>query len=291
VAEDVAASPAPAPPAAERPAPSRAERAHATAYYTRFSFAYALLGMVAAAALTALVVVLVRPGAAKGPAWSEFKPTGSALEIERQIATRVSGEYKASTAQRLVSVFPGGGLETTRFVQTGSGQTGVQVPISLIAVKFDVSTGKHDEGDYKFFQPGSTVSYEMCGFGDTQQNCGVASQTGRNPEALFHREALELALYTLKYVPDARAVITYLPPPGNPQVPARAVLVARNDVQANLRLPLARTLKPQNVLLGTGVPNANHVAELTASRVYTSDYQTLPADGSAALVLTPATGR
>jgi hypothetical protein len=289
VAEDVAASGAPS--AAEQPAPSRAERAHATAYYTRFSFAYALLGMLAAAAVTALVVVLVRPGAARGPAWSAFKPTGSALEIERQIATRVSGEYEASTTERLVSVFPGNGLQTTRFVQTGSGQTGVQVPISLIAVKFDVSTGKHDEGDYKFFQPGSTVTYEMCGFGATQQNCSVAPQTGRNPTALFHREALELALYTLKYIPGTSAVITYLPPPGNPQVAARAVLLARKDVEPNLRLPLTRTLKPQQVLLGVGVPNANHVAELTASRVYTSDYQTLPADGSAALVLTPAIGR
>jgi hypothetical protein len=38
------------------------------------------------------------------------------------------------------------------------------------------------------------------------------------------------------------------------------------------------------------VPNANHVAELTTSRVYSSNYQTLPGDGTAALVLSLATG-
>jgi hypothetical protein len=285
VAEDVAAGTS-ARPAAERPAAKGEERARFPAYYTRFSFAYMLLIIVAVAGVGALVVILARPDAKQAPAWSTFKPTGEALQIERQIATQVSSEYKASTTDGLVSVFPGP-LSTTRYVQTSSGQTSVQVPITLIAVQPDVSTGKHVASDYTFFQPGSTVAYEMCGFGDTQQNCGVVTATG-NPTALLHREALELALYTLKYRPDANAVITYLPPPANPQNPATAILIARSDVKANLRLPLKRTLKPQEVILGGGVPNANHVAELTASRVYTSDYQTLPGDGTAALVLSPA---
>ena len=285
MAEDVAAGSS-ARPAAEHPAPSGAERKHVSAYYTRFSLAYMLLIMLAVGGVGALVLILARPDAKRAPAWSTFKPTGEALQIERQIATQVSSEYKASTTDGLVSVFPGP-LSTTRYIQTGSGQTSVQVPITLIAVQPDVSTGQHTASDYTFFQPGSTVAYETCGFGDTQQNCGVVTATG-NPTALLHREALELALYTLKYVPGVNAVITYLPPPANPQNPAQAVLISRNDVKPNLRLPLRRTLKPQEAILGGGVPNANHVAELTASRVYTSDYQTLPGDGTAALVLSPA---
>ncbi len=286
MAEDVAASPA-AQPAAGRSAPSRADRAHASAYYTRFSLAHALLILLGIAAVGALVVILIRPEAAKGPPWSRFKPTGTSGEIERQIATQVSSEYKSSTTQRLVGVFPGP-LSTTRFLRSGSGQTSVQVPITLIAVQPDTSTGKHESTDYTFFNPATTVAYEMCGFGDTQQNCGVATLAGANPAALLHREALELALYTLKYVPGTSAVITYLPPPSSPQTAATAVLLSRKDLKANLRLPLTRTLKPQQILLGTGVPNANHVAELTAARVYSSNYQTLPGDGTAALVLSPA---
>jgi hypothetical protein len=287
VAEDVAAA-SPAPQTTEQ-APSRADRARTSAYYTRFSFAHGLLILLGICAVGALVVILVHPEAKSGPPWSKFKPTGSAGEIERQIANQVSSEYEASTTQRLVSVFPGP-LSTTRFLQSGSGQTSVQVPITLIAVQPDTSTGKHEATDYTFFNPSSTVAYEMCGFGDNQQNCGVASLVGTNPKALLHREALELALYTLKYVPGTNAVLTYLPPPANPQTPATAVLLSRKDVKANLHLPLLRTLKPQQTLLGAGVPNANHVAELTASRVYSSNYQTLPGDGTAALVLSPAAG-
>lgn len=288
MAEDVAAA-SPAPPAAEQPAPDRADKARNSAYYTRFSLAHAFLILLGIVAVGALVVILLHPEAAKGPPWSTFKPSGSTGEIERQIATRVSSEYKASTTQRLVSVFPGP-LSTTRFLQSGSGQTSVQVPISLIAVQPETSTGKHEATDYTFFNPSSTVAYEMCGFGDTQQNCGVASVVGTNPKALLRREALELALYTLKYVPGTNAVLTYLPPPSNPQAPATAVLLSRKDLKANLHLPLLRTLKPQETLLGAGVPNANHVAELTAARVYSSNYQTLPGDGTAALVLSPAAG-
>ena len=127
----------------------------------------------------------------------------------------------------------------------------------------------------------------MCGFGNSTQNCGVASIAGSNPTALLHREALELALYTLKYVPGTSAVIAYLPPPSNPQAPASAILISRKEVSQNLGRPLTRTIKPQQILLGSPVPDAGRVAHLTASRVYSTNYQTLPSDGSAVLVLSP----
>jgi hypothetical protein len=291
VAEDVAAT-APLPaverPASEGPAPSRAERARSSAYYSRFSLAFMLLIMLGVGAVGALVLVLRHPDAARGPAWSKFKPTGSTIAMERQIATKVSSEYKASTASGLVSVFPGL-LQQTSFIQTDSGPTSVETPVSSVAVRPDVSTGQHEEGDFTFFSPGSTIAYEMCAFGSTQQNCGIATLPGANPAALLHREALELALYTLKYVPGTDAVITYLPPPANTQgATANAVFFGRKDVKRNLKDPLARTLKPQQVLLGTGVPDAGRIGALTKSHVYTPDYQTLPGDGSAILVLTPA---
>lgn len=294
MAEDVAAGSAPGPVAAERPAPeppatSRAEKAHASAYYTRFSFAYTLLVMLGLAGLGGLLFLVLRPSAPKAPPWSTFKPSGgSSLAMERQIATQVSSEYKDSTESRLVSVFPGP-LQATQYVQGSSGTQSVEVPVSLVAVQPDLSTGKHEQGDYAFFHPDSTVGYAMCGLGATQQNCSVLSASGGSAAGLLRREALELALYTLKYVPNTNAVVVYLPPPGSPGAAAKAVFLARKDVEANLRLPLRRTLKPQQVVMGGGVPDGGHVGELTASRVYTSNYQTLPSDGSSALVLTPAT--
>jgi hypothetical protein len=287
VAEDVAAGPAPRP-EVEKPAASRSERAHASAYYTRFSVAYMILIMLAVAGVGALVLILLRPDAARSPRWSKFVPTGSSLAMERQIATQVSSEYEASALSRLFTVFPGP-LQAPRVIQADSGPQTVEVPITLIAVQPDVSTGQHEEGDFTFYHPESTVAYDMCGFGDTQQNCGVPSLQGASPEQLFHRAALELALYTLKYVPGTNAVITYLPPPANPQAAARAVFITRSDVKSNLHRPLARTLKPRHVSLSAVlVPDSGHVDALTRSRTFTTDYQTLPGDGTAALELTPA---
>jgi hypothetical protein len=288
VAEDVVAGPTAAPPpAAEAPPATRAERAHASAYFTRFSVAYAVLVMLAIGSVGALVLILVHLHTAKPERWSTFVPTGSPLAMKLQIATQVSAEYKGSTSSRLVTVFPSV-LQAPQLVQSSSGQQqAVQIPITLIAVQPDSSTGRHEQSDFAFYHPESTVAYSMCGFVDSQQNCGVSSVTGGDPAQLFHREALELALYTLKYVPGTDAVVTYLPPPADPNAAATAVFISRKDLTVNLHLPLVRTLKPQEILLGEGVPDGGHVAALTRARIYTTDYQTLPGDGTAALELTP----
>ena len=66
------------------------------------------------------------------------------------------------------------------------------------------------------------------------------------------------------------------------------MFVARKDVERNLDRPLARTLTPQALILGRAVADAAHVDKLTLSRLYTYDFQTLPGDGTAILVLTAA---
>lgn len=284
MAEDVVQ--APSAPAAAQPAPSGSEPAHSSAYFFRFSIAYALLGLVAAAGVAALVVVLRSSHDVGQPRWSAFKPTGSPVAVELQIATRVSSEYKASTAAKLVNVVPGP-LQATRFVTTSSTPVSVEVPITSIAVQPDVSTGKHEPGSFTSLSAGSTVAYQMCGFGDSKQNCGVVSSSGTSPARLLRREALELSLYTLRYLPGTNAVLTYLPPPASSQASPTAVLIMRKDVQGNLSRPLTGTLTPQRVLLGEAVPDAAQVNELTRSRRYTYDFQTLPGDGTAILVLTP----
>lgn len=291
MAEDVAAGRA-ARPEVEKPAAGGAERPHSSAYLTRFTLAYTVLIVLAVAGVVALVLILVLPAAPHSPPWSKFVPTGSSIDRERQIATQVSSEYKAAPGVRLVTVFPSP-LQAPGVVPGDNGPQSVQVPVTLIAVQPDVSTGQHDQGDFTFYQPSSTVAYEMCGFSDSQQNCAATSLTGANPEQPLRREALELALYTLKYVPGTKAVLTYLPPASSAQpttqAPTRTVFVTRNDVKPNLRIPLARTLKPRKILLGAAVvmPDSGHVSALT--HIFTTSYQTLPSDGTAALTLTPAT--
>jgi hypothetical protein len=289
MAEDVAPPiPAgPTTPVPARPAPGRAERARASAYYFRFSIAYALLALVAAGGIAALVIVLTRADVVSTPNWSKFEPTGSNVAKVRQIATTVSGEYKASTGRKIVTVLPGP-LQATRFLQTDSGPVSVEIPISTVAVQPDVSTGKHEEGDFTTYNANSTIAYQMCGFGGSQQNCGLGGTPSQARGRLLRREALELSLYTLKYVPDTDAVLTYLPPPTDPSASPTSILVARKDVKKALDDPLAKTLKSKKVVLGKPLGDGAQVDKMTTSRLYTYDYQTLPGDGTAILVLTPA---
>ena len=82
----------------------RADRARKSGYHFRFSLVYALLAAVAAASIAALVVVVTRPDAAKAQNWSKFEPSGSAIARTRQIATRVSAEYKLQPGHKLAAV-------------------------------------------------------------------------------------------------------------------------------------------------------------------------------------------
>jgi len=231
--------------------------------------------------------VVTRPDATKAQNWSKFEPTGSAIARTRQIATQVSGEYKLRAGRKLAAVVPSP-LQTTRFLQGDSGPVSVEVPISTLAVQPDVSTGKHEEGDYKLYNASTTVAYQMCGFGTNAQNCAITGTATTARGQLLRREALELALYTLKYVPGTNAVLTYLPPRADQAAPPTSVLVARNDVKAVLDEPLSHTLTPRSIALGDKPADFTEVDRLTLPHLYTYDYQTLPGDGTAILVLTAA---
>jgi hypothetical protein len=199
----------------------------------------------------------------------------------------VSGEYKLQADRKLATVVPSP-LQTTRFLQADSGPVSVEVPISTLAVQPDVSTGKHEEGDYKLYNAATTVAYQMCGFGTSAQNCAISGTATNARGQLLRREALELALYTLKYVPGTNAVLTYLPPRADQAAPPTSVLIARSDVKDVLDEPLSRTLQPRSIVLGDKPADFKAVDKITLPRLYTYDYQTLPGDGTAILVLTAA---
>jgi hypothetical protein len=128
----------------------------------------------------------------------------------------------------------------------------------------------------------------MCGFGTSAQKCAIKGAATNARGQLLRREALELSLYTLKYVPGTNAVLTYLPPRADQAAPPTSVLVARSDVKNVLDKPLTDTLTPKSVVLGAKPADLAAVDQITLPRLYTYDYQTLPGDGTAILVLTAA---
>src|SRR5205823_2550110 len=58
---------------------------------------------------------------------------------------------------------------------------------------------------------GNTIAYNLCGIGG--KNCAIGVGTpSTNRLLLLRREALELALYTFKYISSANNVVAILPP-------------------------------------------------------------------------------
>jgi hypothetical protein len=97
---------------------------------------------------------------------------------------------------------------------------------------------RDDRGDVSLVE-GKSVLYKMCGFGP---KCAIA--TGKpttERKSLLQREALELALYSFRYLKGVDQVVVLLPPPMGAD-PTEALFFRRGDVQPELRSQLRATL-------------------------------------------------
>jgi hypothetical protein len=173
------AQPAQGPP----PAPSE--------FRNRFGFLLgALGGIFIAAALVLVVVVSTDRGdgsADEGlaPNWSAWQPSDTSLEGgAAQIAEKVGHEYRHPDGKQLALV-TGAPLDANVALRAASGNVTV------------------------IDDPG--VLYKMNGFGPNGSIKGGTPSQARLK--IVHREALELALYTFRYLPDVKQVVTLLPPP------------------------------------------------------------------------------
>ncbi len=97
--------------------------------------------------------------------------------------------------------------------------------MSAIAIRPDTSTGKKEENEIDVVPATHSFQYILCGLGANCSIKGGKASTARH--ALLRREALELALYTFKYVRRHRLGLG---------LPAAA---ARRSVVRDLRLPQA----------------------------------------------------
>jgi hypothetical protein len=116
---------------------------------------------------------------------------------------------------------------------------------------------------------------------------------------LLRREALELALYSFRYLPDVTSVLAMLPPEpakvkkgaasdtkdGEPEYELKAMLYRSGDLWPKLRIPLAETLSPKTPAMGKlAGEEARRVDSLTLSNLFDADY-TRAQDAQAYLVL------
>jgi len=241
-------------------------------YQGHFVAVYSVLGAILVGAAVAFVVLVVKPGHKAPAAWSTWRPAaGSVTKMTSEIANHVSHEYKLnSRGAQLVAVVPSKPTVT-------SGTTNIS--IKAIAIR--------KAPNYELFNSNKSEMYTFCGLGD---HCSIASGTPTSQRGrLVRREAVEVALYTFKFVPSVDSVIAFMPPA--PGASTSSLLFLRKDnYKQELSHPLGQTLKLKQPPLPTQPDDseATTIDQLTLSSIFSYQLTALQT-GGAALVLDPAT--
>jgi hypothetical protein len=216
----------------------------------RFRLAYAFLAVCLAGAVVGFVVVVQLPAPKRIP-WSVWKPSGDGIQAQASaVAAHVGRGY--TQVEALVR-WPGRGDH-----------------LWAIALRKSPSSS-----DSVLYHGEKSVIYELCGTG---ANCSIR---GRRTEALLQREALELTLYTLKYVDGIDTVAVLLPPRNGSQPPSDALFFRNGDLDKPLHKPLRRTfprLQPVRSLRSI-------VGRLTGGHAFDFQFGTVAQGG--VLILSP----
>lgn len=253
----------------------------------RFRWATAGLFLLAVASLAAAVLLSggTRPVAATSSAWSVWRPPDAGLAGAQEIADYLAPYYRATAADQLAVV---------SVVNLNSPSTPTQVVVPGTT-----------SGSLLPLPAGSTIVFNLCGVGGA--NCSIAvGQPSAARLLLLRREALELALYTFRYIGGAQTVVAILPPghtkqPGCTGICAKpqtkpivkavnlAVAFDRTELQPFLATPLRDTLPeqlPPTVSQMPSSPEAAKVSVITGEGLFSENTQA-GQDGSTVITLSP----
>jgi hypothetical protein len=267
-----------------------AEPPHYSRYSHRVQFALGALLAVGAAGIVLLVAALIGNGSSKSDTvtvghasnWSKWQPSApGGVDAAEEIAKHVGQEYHLPNGQQLVTV-------------TGGAMEYGNLPVT-VAIQQPAARG----GNVDLLE-GTGVLYRMCDLHSSASDCAIKyGKPSPNRHQLLRREALELALYSFRYL-GVNDVVVLLPPG---QVAKRkggavvkkddpqALLFQRDqsDVTAALARPLDRTLSSKTPSVGTVArwPDAQAVHTLTDTKVFNYRLQPGNSEPRAFLVLTP----
>lgn len=243
-------------------------------YGKRFALAYALLAVLLGTAAGFAVVLADADPKTSGGAWSEWQPTSDGTTPRmREIAEFVSTKYRLDSGRQLVAV--------------NVGPLAVPTEDDALAVTDIAIRSGMAEGDTVDVESGRGAwMFQMCGLGE---NCSISEgEASTDRHRLLRREALELALYSFTYADSVDTVVAFLPP--HPEAQSGSlVYLRRSDLQPQLDAPLRETLVPLSRVTQADLPptETQVIDQLTASRVYTFDFQRTPT-GGVAMILDPA---
>jgi hypothetical protein len=212
----------------------------------------ALIG-VAIGAVAATLVLAAGQGPAADTRWSAWHPKSTTVKDgAQQIADHVAPTYRQTDGDQLVGV-TGGPLKV--------GQLDLPVRIAV------ADTGARKIGIVR----GTSALYTLCGLGS---RCAI--NRGKPSAARFlllRREALELALYSFRYLDGVNSVVALMPPaPG--QKPQNAVFFQRKGFKPALDRPLPQTLpSPPPTVSGLDTAQGTFVNQVTNPGVFCYSFQ------------------
>jgi hypothetical protein len=194
----------------------RAEPPHAA----RFQFILGALIAIGAVSIVALIYAVGQSGPSSdfASSWSPWRPLDDGPDGAQEIAEHVGQQYRLSSGEQLV-------------LATGGEPEVAGLPITFVQ--------RETSGDLALVE-GDGVLYRLCGLGP---KCSIAKgKPSPSRLLLLRREALELALYSFRYLRGVDQVVVLMPPPPGKE-PDEALFFRRGDVEASLQSPLRATLQ------------------------------------------------
>jgi hypothetical protein len=260
-------------------APESAQRTPAP-FRGRFGFVWGALAGIAVCAVGTFALLIASPnetGPMLAADWSPWEP-GSTKMVEgaREIADHVGVQYKLDGGEQLVSV-------RSSELELGGQPIGVAV---------------RPTGGELHFLEGDGLLYILNGLGPNGRlSTGKPTkERGR----LLMREALELALYSFRYLDDVTMVAVLMPQTAEqsesnaggaaaaPQT--NAIFYRPGDLLEQLRVPLDRTLSPSTPRPSTMTKTeATRVDDLTLRNLFLASVQPLQSDRNYLVLVEPET--
>jgi hypothetical protein len=228
-------------------------------------FAYALLALAVVGSLAMLYVAL-NVESEEERAWSAWQPTGEGESQIWEIADHVGANYRASNGELAARILAGPPTFNTSDEQGRA----LRLPLEGVLVKGRAS----DDSDSRAaLFSGDSVMYALCGSGTACQP-GAAMLQVDEVGTKYERQALELALYTFKYVDGVNSAIVFLPPfpqrneQGQVEQVRLVVYLERGQLEFPLSRPLNETLRAKSGLDFSQIEE-NDIIRLVHPRLYT----------------------
>jgi hypothetical protein len=284
----------------------RFARSASVPHAQRFRSATAILVGLAIGALVIAGALAIngRSGQTSGAAWSAWSPPDSGTQGATEIAEYIAPFYRVSSVDQL-AVVTVVNLENAT-AAAAAAQASANGSVSSPASGLQVAVKPSATSSAMSLLSGNTIAFNLCGVGG--KNCAIAGQPSSNRLLLLRREALELALYTFKYVHGTQNVVAILPPGRTTQATSEltktppaagattstkpvdvAVLFEHQELAPLLNQPLSATLPeltPPTVAAMSNAPEAGLVEQVTARGLFSEQLQQAQ-DGSSLIVLDP----